>query len=71
MRKVVDCEGEAFRNDALRHYEAYTGIPAPAYLEDDSWFGPAPVRTKKQMDCVAQEAEIKMVEEQERSEKNL
>ena len=67
--EVVDCEGEAFRNDALRHYEAYTGIPAPAYLEDDSWFGPAPVRTKKQMDCVAQEAEIKMVEEQERSEK--
>ena len=21
----------------------YTGIPAPAYLEDDPWFGPAPV----------------------------
>ena len=66
--KVVDCEGEAFRNDALRHYESYTGIPAPAYLEDDPWFGPAPVRTEKQMDYMEQEAEIKMVEEQQRSE---
>ena len=47
--EVVDCEAEAFRSDALRHYEAYTGIPAPAYLEDDPWFGPAPELSEKQM----------------------
>ena len=66
--KVVDCEAEAFRSDALRHYEAYTGIPAPAYLEDDPWFGSAPAPTEKQMDYMQQEAEMKMVEEQQRSE---
>ena len=66
--KVVECEGEAFRDDALRHYEAYTGIPAPAYLENDPWFGPAPTPTEKQMDYMAQEAEIKMAEEKKRSE---
>ena len=26
----------------------YTGIPAPAYLKDDEWFGPAPEYTEKQ-----------------------
>ena len=59
--EVVDC-------DEMDN-PPYIGVPAPAYLEDDPWFGPAPVRTKKQMDYMAQEAEIKMVEEQERSEK--
>jgi hypothetical protein len=37
----------------------YTGVPAPAYLEDDPWFGPAPVRTKKQLDYMEQETKIK------------
>ena len=46
----------------------FVGVPAPAYLEDDPWFGPAPVRTEKQMDYMEQEAEIKMAEEQQRSE---
>ena len=46
----------------------YIGVPAPAYLEDDPWFGPAPTLTEKQMDYMAQEAEIKMAEEQQRSE---
>ena len=27
----------------------YTGIPAPEYLEDDSWFGSAPELTEKQI----------------------
>ena len=48
--------------------KSYTGIPAPAYLTDDPWFGPAPVLTEKQMDYMAQETEIKMVEEMEHSE---
>ena len=46
----------------------YTGVPAPAYLEDDPWFGPAPNLTENQMDYMAQETEIKMAEEMERSE---
>ena len=46
----------------------YTGVPAPAYLEDDPWFGPAPNLTEKQMDYMAQEIEIKMAEEMEHSE---
>ena len=54
--EVVDCEAEAFRNDALRHYESYTGIPAPSYLEDDPWFGPAPEYTEKQQEYRQQEA---------------
>ena len=46
----------------------YTGVPAPVYLEDDPWFGPAPNLTENQMDYMAQETDIKMVEEIERSE---
>ena len=46
----------------------YIGVPAPAYLEDDPWFGMAPTPTEKQQDYMEQEAEIKMVEEQQRSE---
>lgn len=46
----------------------YIGVPAPAYLEDDPWFGMSPTPTEKQQDYMEQEAEIKMVEEQQRSE---
>jgi len=64
----VDCsslgEAEAFRNDALRHYEAYTGIPAPAYLEDDTWFAP-PIHSQKQLDYMEQETHIKQQQYQE------
>ena len=38
-------ESEAFKQDAINYY---TGIPAPAYLENDPWF-PAPVLSEKQM----------------------
>jgi hypothetical protein len=37
----------------------YVGVPAPAYLEDDEWFGPAPVMSEKQMDYMEMETEIK------------
>ena len=46
----------------------YTGIPAPAYLEDDPWFGPAPERTEKQKDYMAIEMEWKIEEEKKRKE---
>ena len=62
---IVDCESDAFKQDAINYY---TGVPAPAYLSDDDWFGGAPSLTEKQIDYMAQETEIKMVEEQQRSE---
>ena len=40
----------------------YTGIPAPAYLKDDEWFGPAPEYTEKQKDYMERETEIKRQE---------
>ena len=43
--EVVDCEGEAFKQDALNYY---TGIPAPPYLEIDPWFSP-PIYSEMQM----------------------
>jgi hypothetical protein len=43
----------------------YTGIPAPAYLKDDEWFGPAPVSEKGQ-DYMEKETEIKQQEEENR-----
>ena len=29
---------------STKYNPPYVGVPAPAYLEDDPWFGPAPVR---------------------------
>tara|TARA_B100002019_G_scaffold242312_1_gene218587 strand:+ start:45 stop:443 length:399 start_codon:yes stop_codon:yes gene_type:complete len=60
--QTVECEGEAFKQDALNYY---TGVPAPAYLEDDPWFGPAPVRSEKQLDYIEQETFIKQQQAQE------
>ena len=56
---IVDCEGEAFKQDALNYY---TGTPAPVYLKDDEWFGPAPPRTQKQIDYMEQEIKMKRQE---------
>ena len=66
--EVVDCEGEAFAQDAL-HY--YTGIPAPAYLPDDEWFGPTPNLTEKQKDYMSVEMEWKIEEEKKRRESSV
>lgn len=48
----------------------FVGVPAPAYLEDDPWFGPAPVKTETQMDYMEKETEIKKQEEEKRKEYN-
>jgi len=42
----------------------YVGVPAPVYLEDDIWFGPAPVRSQKQLEYMEQERVIKEQEEE-------
>ena len=46
----------------------YTGIPAPAYLKEDPWFGPTPNLTEKQKDYMAVEMEWKIEEEKKRKE---
>ena len=55
--KVVDCD----EMDS----PPYIGVPAPAYLEDDPWFGPAIVSDKGQ-DYMEKEVEIKQQEEENR-----
>jgi hypothetical protein len=46
-------------------YVSYIGIPAPAYLKDDEWFGPAPIKSQKQVDYMVQELEIKRQEREQ------
>ena len=58
--KVVDCD----EMDS----PPYIGVPAPAYLEDDAWFGGAPEPTEKQQDYMEQETEFKKQEEEKLSE---
>ena len=46
-------------------YSPYVGVPAPVYLNDDLWFGPAPIRSQKQIDYMQQEFEIKRQEREQ------
>ena len=55
--EVVDCD----EMDS----PPYIGVPAPVYLEDDPWFGPAPNYTEKQLDYMVQETEVKRQEREE------
>ena len=66
--KTVPCDtlGDVFYSPEAQG--TWTGIPAPAYLEDDPWFGPAPERTEKQKDYMAVEMEWKIEEEKKRKE---
>ena len=63
VEKDIEC---AIDEDVVECSEmdspSYTGIPAPAYLKDDEWFGPAPEYTEKQKDYMVQETEIKRQE---------
>ena len=67
--QTVDCEGEAFTQDALNYYAPYTGVPAPAYLSEDPWFGSI-VYSEKQKDYMEMETEMKIREEQQRREES-
>lgn len=62
--EVVDCE--ELEDDGLDYEDQYyTGVPAPPYLQDDPWFGPAPTYSQKQLDYMVQETEIKQKEREE------
>lgn len=47
----------------LESVSPYVGVPAPVYLKDDIWFGPA-VRSQKQLDYMEQERVIKEQEKE-------
>ena len=64
---IIDCdkledESIAFKQDALNYY---TGVPAPVYLLEDEWFGPAPVRSQKPLDYMEKELEMKRQEREQ------
>tara|TARA_A100001201_G_scaffold71569_1_gene65486 strand:- start:197 stop:628 length:432 start_codon:yes stop_codon:yes gene_type:complete len=73
--EIVDCSeleapvGECGPGHFTQGYGffGYTGIPAPAYLQDDEWFGAAPISYVNE-DVVEQDAEIKRQEEEQRQE---
>lgn len=63
---VVECEGKAFKQDAINYY---TGVPAPVLNPVDEWFSspygaPAAI-TEKQKDYMEQENLIKQQQYQE------
>tara|TARA_B100000085_G_C18333591_1_gene427303 strand:+ start:166 stop:591 length:426 start_codon:yes stop_codon:yes gene_type:complete len=56
---VVECSE---MNDST----SYTGVPAPAYLEYDEWFGSEePVKSEKQKEYMETEIEMKRQEREE------
>ena len=60
---IVECEGEAFTNDALNYYAPYTGVPAPVMTPHDDWFSNEnPVVTEIQKDYMEQETALKKEE---------
>ena len=62
--EVVDCD--ELEDDGLDYEDQYyTGVPAPVYLQDDPWFGPAPTYSQKQLDYMEQETHIKQQQHQE------
>ena len=62
----IECSIDDTPIDCKDLQENYTGVPAPEYLEDDPWFGPAPVRSEKQLDYMEKETQIKKEEEEKR-----
>ena len=67
--EVVDCESlEApIQECGPGHFTqgyGWIGVPAPAVLQDDPWFGPAPISDANQ-DYMEQETLIKQQEHQE------
>ena len=53
--EIIDCK-------EMDEELVYTGVPAPVYLKEDDWFGPAPEYTEKQKDYMKMETEIKRQE---------
>ena len=48
--------------------EPYVGVPAPAVLPDDEWFGPSPVHTEKQEEYIRQQEATERLHQDMRNE---
>ena len=60
---TLECSVDEEKVDCKEFEEpVFTGAPAPAYLKDDEWFGPASNHTEKQKEYMVQETEIKRQE---------
>ncbi len=64
---VVNIDEEVVECDEMDN-PPYIGTPAPAYLEDDPWFGPAPIPTENQKDYMEKETKTKQEEQKSKSE---
>ncbi len=69
--QIIECEkmndcmpswGHSDLEYLTNNPSSYTGVPAPVYLKEDDWFGPAPEYTEKQKDYMKMETEIKRQE---------
>jgi len=76
-KKNIDCTIDEELEAPIHEYSPYgiipsenryTGVPAPAYLQDDPWFGPAPNLSENQQDYMKQETEFKKQEEEHKEE---
>ena len=61
---AIDKKSKKIDKDTTPH----TGIPAPVYLNDDPWFGPAPMPTENQKDYMEKETKTKQEEQKSKSE---
>lgn len=62
--EIVDCT-------EMNSSTPWVGIPAPAYLEDDEWFGPAPIRTEKQKELIRHQEATEKLHEDMRKESGI
>ena len=58
---IEEDDVESSENDA----PPLVGVPAPTYLKDDTWIGPAPIKSDKQLDYMEQETLIKQQQYQQ------
>ena len=65
---VVEEKKEVVACTVKPEESSYTGVPAPAYLQEDPWFGPVPEYTEKQRDYMEMEFEMKKKEVEQRKE---
>jgi len=57
----VDCLVDDKKVDCGTSKESsWTGVPAPAVLQEDSWFGSVPEHTEKQKEYLQQEAQERL-----------
>jgi len=57
----VDCLVDDKKVDCGTSKESsWTGVPAPAVLQEDSWFGSVPKHTEKQKEYLQQEAQERL-----------